>query len=95
MLDVSTRKISGLLISLDDQKKIRKEKSWDDVEKRISSRRPSGIPMVSKVIVACDPEMALKVFIPLSANREAGSGLLERTELENLLAHVIVKVLNH
>ena len=95
MLDVSPEKIGGLLLSLDDQKNIRKEKSWENLEKSPSSRRQPFIPNVSRVIAACDPELAFKVFIPLSIKREAGAEQLEKTELENLLAQAIGKVFNH
>ena len=95
LLDVSPEKIGGLLLSLDDQKKIRKEKSWEDLEKGASSRRFPSISSVSRVIVACDPELAFKVFIPLSIKRESGAEPLEKTELENLLAQAIGKVFNH
>lgn len=95
MLDVSPEKIGGLLISLDDQKKIGKEKSWENLERNTSSKREPFIPNVSRVIAACDPELAFKVFIPLSIKRGKKEGHLEKTELENLLAQEIGKVFNH
>ena len=95
LLDVSPEKIGGLLLSLDDQKKIRKEKLWENLERSPSSKRQPFIPNVSRVIAACDPELAFKVFIPLSIKREAGAEQLEKTELENLLAQAIGKVFNH
>ncbi len=95
MLDVSSEKIGGFLLSLDNQKKIRKEKSWENLEGSPSSRRQPFIPNVSRVIVACDPELAFKVFIPLFIKRETGAEPLEKTELENLLAQAIGKVFNH
>ena len=95
MLDVSTDKISGLLLSLDDQKKIKKEKSWENLERSPSSKRQAFIPNVSRVIAACDPELAFKVFIPLSIKREEQAEPLEKTELENLLAQAIGRVFNH
>ncbi len=94
LLDVSPEKISGLLLSLDDQKRIKKEKFWENIERHSSGRWPS-IPLFNKTIVACDPELAVKIFIPLSINRESGAGALERVELENLLAQAIGKVFNH
>ncbi len=94
LLDVSTEKISGLLISLDSQKRIKKEKFWENIE-RHSSRRWPSIPIFNKTIVACNPELAVKIFIPLSISRESGAGVLERVELENLLAQAIGKVFNH
>ena len=94
LLDVSAEKISGLLISLDSQKRIKKEKFWENIEGRSSKRWPS-IPLFNKTIVACDPELAVKIFIPLSISRESGAGALERVELENLLAQAIGKIFNH
>ena len=95
MLDVSSERISGLLLSLDDQKKIRKEKSWEDFGNGSKVRNLPVIFPANKVIVACDTELAFKVFIPVSAKREAGAGPLERSELENLMAQAIGKVFNH
>lgn len=95
LLDVSPEKISGLLISLDDQKKIRKEKFWENLERSHSSKRQQFIPGVSKVIASCDPELAFKIFIPLSMTREENSEAVGRVELENLIAQAISRIFNH
>ncbi len=94
LLDVSPDKIGGFLVSLDDQKNIKKEKTWENLEKRPSSKRQPFIPNVSRVIAACDPELAFKVFIPLSIKREGENEPLEKTELENLIAQAVGKVFN-
>lgn len=95
LLDVSPKKISGILISLDDRKKIKKEKSWENLEKLRSSRSQAFIPGVNRVIAACDPELAFKIFIPLSMAREENFEAIGRVELENLIAQAISKIFNH
>lgn len=82
-------------MSLDDKKKIRKEKFWDNMEKKSRSGRPIRAFSTAKAIIACDPELAFKAIIPLSAGRESTSEPLERVELENLLAQAIGKIFNH
>lgn len=95
LLDVSSQKISGFLISLDDQKKIRKEKSWENFEKRAASRSPLAAISAGKVIVSCEPELAFKIFISLSMKRENCDSPIERTELENLMAQAVSRIFNH
>jgi len=95
LLDVSPKKISGILISLDDRKKIRKEKSWDNLEKMRSSRGQTFIPGVSRIIAACDPELAFKIFVPLVMEREEISEAIGKVELENLIAQAVSKIFNH
>lgn len=94
LLDVSPKKISGILISLDDQKRIKKEKSWANLERRSSKRQPL-IPGVNRVIAACDPELAFKIFIPLLMAREENHEPIGRVELENAIAQSISKIFNH
>ncbi len=95
LLDVSPKKISGILISLDDQKRIKKIKSWANLERRSSAGRQPMIPGVNKVIAACDPELAFKIFVPLLMAREETSEPVGRVELENAIAQAISKIFNH
>ncbi len=94
LLDVSSEKIGGILMSLDEKKKIKKEKSFVYKDDGISSGYK--LPKISgaKVIVSSPPESAVKIYIRLQGKRENSGAPLDKIELENILSQSIGRTFN-
>ena len=94
ILDVSPERASGVVMTLDAEKKIKLEKRRDYPERQ-GLRGALPFPRLQgKIIVCVNPEFACKQFIPLVLERERGAGVLEKVEFENLLAQAVGKLFN-
>ena len=94
ILEVSGKKSSGFLLSLDEEKNLKLEKYWPDFSWIKVSRRFLRHLEKWKVIVSADPSFASTISMPVKLEREAGMvrSPLSSIELENLLAQTSAKV---
>ena len=94
LIEISRRKTSGLLLSLDSAKKLRLEKFWESPKESKFLGYLKGIGTIKKTIIAVEPEFSFTTVIPLSLQRENVREPLEKVELENLLAQAVSRVFN-
>ncbi len=93
LLKVSPGDVSGLLLSIDSEKKLKLKKFWTRLEEAKSPWRFRWTS-IKKIIVSVEPRFAFTTVIPLVLERENAEKPLESAELENLLAQAVSRVFN-
>ncbi|TSC82085.1 MAG: hypothetical protein G01um101420_615 [Parcubacteria group bacterium Gr01-1014_20] len=96
LLEVYPRATRGLLISIDQGKKIKLEKIWSNFSWSNLSRHFRQKITKWNVIVSASPVLAVTTVIPIRLEREKNSHAspIQAGELENLLAQATAKIFN-
>ncbi|MBI3588975.1 MAG: hypothetical protein HY093_00975 [Candidatus Liptonbacteria bacterium] len=94
ILEVHDQRTEGFLLSLDSEKNLNLETTWDDFSLARLSRQVRRHLQNWKVVVSADSRLALTAILPIKLEREAGlaSSPLSSIELENLLAQASARI---
>jgi len=96
ILEILPHGVSGLLLTLDGEKRLRPERFWENFSLENLTRQFRLRWRKRIVIAAADPSLAVTLYVPARLEREpaAAKEPLGIVELENLVAQSVGKVFN-
>ncbi len=93
ILEIAPERTKGLLVGVDEDKRLTPEKQWDDFSFTGTQSHSAQSLRKRKLIVSADSALATTIAFPVELTRDPGVARRSVTlgELETLLAHAISK----
>lgn len=93
ILHVGPQRMNGVLLSVDDERVIRLQRSWPDFEWAKWSAKISHLRPFPKVVVSVHPSLIFTELVPVKLWREHIGINLDEIEFHNLLTKLVTDIL--